>query len=199
MFPDALFRLTDKERTVYLTFDDGPHPQATEHVLNVLAQKQVRATFFVLGRNMKAHPQQAERIQAEGHTLANHGMDHLHAWKVSTAHYVNDVRKGRALTDSSLFRPPYGMLRYGQYRQLKRTENIVFWDVLSGDFDPRIDGDQVVRNVTDNVRNGSIIVMHDSAKALPNLRSSLHRIIDQLGEKGYGFGTLAHAMQTKIV
>ena len=191
IFPEATFRMSELEKTVYLTFDDGPHPEATPFVLNVLQKYNVKATFFLLGKNAKAQPVLVERLRSEGHVIGNHGMNHLNGWFTGLDDYLKDAEEGRKTTGSNLFRPPYGKLNIGQYRKLKETEQIVFWDVISGDFDEVIDGKRVTGNVMNHVRNGSIIVMHDSAKALNNLKSSLSEIIEQLSEKGYRFSTIA--------
>jgi peptidoglycan/xylan/chitin deacetylase (PgdA/CDA1 family) len=118
-------------------------------------------------------------------------MNHLNGWSTNVDNYLKDVEEGRKVTGSKLFRPPYGKLNIGQYKRLKETEQIVFWDVISGDFDQIIEGKRVINNVIEHVRNGSIIVMHDSAKALNNLKSSLSEIIVQLSEKGYRFSTIS--------
>lgn len=117
-------------------------------------------------------------------------MNHLDGWTTSTERFTRDVEEGKRIVESKLFRPPYGKLTLSQYRKINQTEDIVFWDVISGDFDETIDADQVFTNVVDNVRNGSIIVMHDSHKAMRNMQGSLARIIEELKKKGYAFGLL---------
>ena len=190
LFPEATFRMQNNEKVVYLTFDDGPHPEATAYALDVLKKHDIKATFFVLGKNVEQHPELMSRIEIEGHSVGNHGMSHLNGWNTSVEDYLNDVEKGKSVCKSNLFRPAYGKLTYRQYKTLKETEQIILWDIISGDFDSVIDGEQVVANVVNNARNGSIIVMHDSAKAFNNLRLSLNEIIEQLGEKGYRFSTI---------
>lgn len=182
--------MSPSEKTVYLTFDDGPNPEATPFVLEVLKKHAVEATFFLLGKNALAHPALVDRIREEGHSVGNHGMNHLDAWTTGLKEYVDDVRAGKEATGSNLFRPPYGKLKPSQYKALKETEKIVFWDVIAGDFDQAIAGNKVKANVLENVRNGSIIVMHDSEKAFNNLKASLDGTIEQLSEKGYRFGTI---------
>ena len=179
------------EKTVYLTFDDGPHPEVTSYALDVLNAHGVKATFFLLGKNAKAHPALVGRIKQEGHALGNHGMNHLNGWTTKLGDYLKDVEEGRKIIGSRLFRPPYGRLSLSQYHALKQEEQIVFWDVISGDFDGNISEKRVIANVIGSIRNGSIIVMHDSAKAFNNLKASLSEIIEQLSEKGYTFGTIA--------
>lgn len=131
-----------------------------------------------------------EKVRLKGHTIGNHGMHHLDGWTSSTDRFELDVLEGKKITKSNLFRPPYGKLSLSQYRRIKQTEEIVLWDVISGDFDRTINAEQVLTNVVDNVRNGSIIVMHDSEKAKENMAGSLSLIIEELKIRGYEFGLL---------
>lgn len=198
MYSDAIFRGSKHKKTVYLTFDDGPDPEATDFVLDVLKLNGIKATFFVLGKNVLKHPETVERLKSEGHQLANHGMNHLNGWSTACTDYTKDVMDGKQVVGSNIFRPPYGRLSPSQYAKLRKSEKIVFWDVVSGDFDTTINGTQVVDNVVSNVRNGSIIVMHDSMKALPNVKASLGEVIGQLSDKGYSFATLDALLDDKI-
>lgn len=190
LFKEAVFRLNPSEKTVYLTFDDGPHPEATPFVLSVLKSHSVKATFFVLGKNAEKHPDIVREIRAEGHQVGNHGMNHLNGWNTSNSLYAEDVALGKAISASNLFRPAYGKLTRAQYKLLAPTEKVVFWDVISGDFDEKTDSKTVVKNVLNNTRAGSVIVMHDSKKAMNNLSGSINEIIVKLKEKGYQFGVL---------
>ncbi len=175
---------------MYLTFDDGPQPKATEFVLSVLEEHRIKATFFMLGKNVQKQPALVEKVRKGGHTVANHGMNHMNGWATPLDTYLKDIEEGKRLTNSSLFRPPYGRLTLSQYKNLKGKNQIIFWDVISGDFDPSTDISTVKGNVVNNVRNGSVIVMHDSLKAMNNLEGSLWGIIDELKNKGYTFGLL---------
>jgi len=190
LFKEALFRKDPYEKKIYLTFDDGPHSEATEFVLSVLEEEGVKATFFMLGKNVKLHPGLVARTRKAGHTIANHGMEHLNGWNTKDQSYHENCKSGSEMVSSKLFRPPYGKLKLSQYKMLKEDNQLVFWDVISGDFDQTIGPDVVRKNVVKSVRNGSIIVMHDSAKALQNLRESLRYIIVQLKAEGYEFDSL---------
>lgn len=190
IYSEAIFRKGTDQKKVYLTFDDGPHPEATPAALRVLKSHGVKATFFVLGNNAKQHPELMDSLRAEGHQIGNHGMNHLNGWQTSTEVYVEDMRAGKAETKSDLFRPAYGKLTLGQYNEIKKTNQIVLWDVISGDFDQFVTVDKVVENVLDNVRNGSVIVMHDSEKAYNNMIGSLDKIIEKLKKEGFEFDLL---------
>ena len=132
----------------------------------------------------------AEQIRKEGHAIGNHGMQHLSGWTTPTNKYVDGVLKAKEILNTSLFRPPYGRLGISQYNKLKTSEEIVFWDVIAGDFDQNQSPKKVKDNVLNNVRNGSIILMHDNQESLSNLRDSLKETVQELKKKGYSFGKL---------
>jgi len=185
LYPKAMFKGDADSESVFLTFDDGPHPEATPFVLDTLAGAGVKATFFLLGKNVERHPHLVERIRQEGHTIGNHGHAHLDGWKTSSRAYLDDFEQGMAVTGSKLFRPAYGRITPTQYKAISLQSKVVLWDVLSGDFDPSITPEKCVLNVERHVRNGSIIVMHDSQKALTNLKGSLKPLIQSMKRLGY--------------
>jgi len=187
LLPSAVFNMPDQK--VYLTFDDGPDLKVTSQVLDILAKENVSATFFLLGRNAEAQPELLDRIRAEGHSIGNHGYDHLDGWNISGQRFRSNVTKGAQVTGSDLFRPPYGRVWPWQLAKLRNVETIM-WSVLSGDFDVSLEPEQVVRNVVDHTEPGSIIVLHDSKKAKSNVLASLPSIISELKAKGFSFGKL---------
>lgn len=167
--------------SVFLTFDDGPHPIATPFVLDVLAQFQAKATFFCIGKNVLLEPEIYKRIHQEGHSIGNHTQHHLNAWKVSNKRYLNDVEIAKKHIQSSLFRPPYGKIKNLHAKRLmhgKQPMNIIMWDVLSGDFDPKISKEQCWENVSNNIEPGSIVVFHDSQKAFEKLSFVLPKLLE---------------------
>lgn len=180
-----------KSKTVYLTFDDGPVPGVTDKVLDILSDYQIKATFFCIGDNVVKHNNLFLRIQNEGHAIGNHTFHHLNGWKTENALYVNDVFSCAEKVETQLFRPPYGRIGFNQIQELKRHFTIVMWDVLSGDFDTTIDADACYRNVVDNVDDGSVIVFHDSLKALDRVLPALPKVIDTLLQQGYHFEPIA--------
>jgi peptidoglycan-N-acetylglucosamine deacetylase len=191
LYPEALFRMrAPKTKDVYLTFDDGPCPQVTPFVLDVLAEEQVPATFFLLGKNAEQHPQLLERIRAEGHAVGNHGQEHINGWSTSTDAYVQNWERAVPLLGERHFRPPYGRITPAQYSALRPRTTICLWDVISGDFDASLTPEQCLDNVVKNVRQGSIIVMHDSLKARTNVESSLKPIIRSIKAAGYALNKL---------
>jgi peptidoglycan/xylan/chitin deacetylase (PgdA/CDA1 family) len=205
IYPKLLWSKNTSGKTVYLTFDDGPIPNVTEFVLNTLKNFQIKATFFCIGDNIKKHPEIFQRAKSEGHAIGNHTFNHLKGWATDDEIYIDNFWKCQELTETNLFRPPYGRIKKSQINKLVDgwrlkveygldTENhqlqIVMWDVLSGDFDTGISAEQCYQNVITNVRNGSIIVFHDSLKAWERLEYALPKTIAFLKEKGYRFELL---------
>ena len=173
------------EKHVYLTFDDGPTPEITEWVLKQLDAHQAKATFFCLGNNVKAFPELYAEILSRGHAVGNHSWSHKKGFRTSVRSYVEDVDRAAGLIHSDLFRPPYGRILPAQVRALKKKYRIIMWSVLSVDYNAGISGEQVVRNVLENVRPGSVIVFHDSVKASKNLFAALPRVLEFLQREGY--------------
>ena len=187
VFRSLTWELPAEDKTVYLTFDDGPTPEVTEWVLEQLDAYGAKATFFCLGCNVKKHPDIFKKIQAAGHGVGNHSWSHLKGFRSSASSYTKDVNRASELIDSKLFRPPYGRILPGQVRRLRERYRIIMWSVLSVDYDRKVSGRQVVRNVLENVRPGSIIVFHDSVKASKNLYHALPEVMEQMTSEGYTF------------
>lgn len=192
VFPAYTWRMPDRDKAVYLTFDDGPHPAITPWVLDQLRQYGAAATFFCIGRNVEQHPDVYQQILAEGHTTGNHTYSHPNGWRVARTDYLQDVTRASTVIDSSLFRPPYGRLKKKQAAGLTeamRKENIkvVMWDVLSADFDQSISPEQCAGIVLRHVRPGSIVVFHDSEKAFRNLQFALPHVLEKLESRGFQF------------
>ncbi|MBD5179894.1 MAG: polysaccharide deacetylase family protein [Bacteroidales bacterium] len=191
LFPEAIWRIKSRgRRVVYLTFDDGPIPEVTPWVLDTLDSYGVKATFFLVGDNVKRHPELLEEIRSRGHSFGNHTMHHLQGLKSTRKAYLRDITEADNLIDSPLFRPPHGLLWGGQARAIKRKYNLIMYDIITRDYDRSLSPERVLDNVKRYVRNGSIIVFHDSLKSEPNLRYALPRAIEWLKEQGYEFEKL---------
>lgn len=188
LFPEAVWRLKRKRRKViYLTFDDGPIPEVTPWVLDVLDKYDIKATFFMVGDNVRRHPELLEEVRRRGHSYGNHTMHHLPGFKVTTHRYMRDITEADELIDSVLFRPPHGIMRWAQAKAIRDHYNIVMYDVVTRDYAQRITPEEVLRNVKRYTRNGSIIVFHDSLKSERNLRAVLPQAIEWLKDQGYVF------------
>lgn len=187
LFPEALWRLNRRQKVVYLTFDDGPIPEVTPWVLDTLDHYGIHATFFCVGENVRRNPDLFAELRRRGHSVGNHTMSHVQSSMVTTRTYLRNVKEAELLIGSTLFRPPHGIMRWGTARLLKNHYNIVMYDLVTRDYNRKLTGEQVLRNVKRYARNGSIIVFHDSLKAEANMKYSLPRAIEWLLEQGYGF------------
>jgi peptidoglycan/xylan/chitin deacetylase (PgdA/CDA1 family) len=176
----------EAEPSVYLTFDDGPHPKATPFVLDELAKHNAKATFFCIGKNVAEHPYIYARILDEGHTVANHTNNHLNGWRTNTEDYLNNIRTAAGRIDSKLFRPPYGKIKMAQATVLMQAGwKICMWDVLSADFDLSATPEQCLGNVMRHVQPRSIVLFHDSEKAWPRMSYALPRFLKYCKEQNW--------------
>lgn len=196
LLPNYIWDIPSDKKEIYLTFDDGPTPEVTEWVLELLKTYNAKATFFCIGNNVEKYPSVFQAVVKEGHFIGNHTYNHLKGWKHKTKAYLNDIQiaeqvfKSQNIT-TSLFRPPYGKLKPKQGKGLhKLGYKIVMWDVLSFDWDKNVSREQCLKNVLDNTTSGSIIVFHDSIKAKYNLEYTLPRVLEHYATKGYTFKTI---------
>jgi len=179
-----------KEKLLYLSFDDGPHPRITPLVLDELKRYGAKATFFCIGKNVAAYPDIYKRIIEEGHYVGNHSYSHFNGWKTADQVYLNDIADAKKYIDSNLFRPPYGKISFFQLAQLSLPRfdlKPIMWSVLSGDFDNKISREKCLRNVVDNAKEGSIVVFHDSEKAFERMTFALAGTLKHFADKGYSF------------
>lgn len=187
LFPGGHFRLPGDGRRVYLTFDDGPVPEVTPRLLDLLDSYGIKATFFMVGDNARRYPALVEEVRRRGHDIGNHTMHHLQGAKVSTMRYLRDVEEADRLLNTPLFRPPHGWLRPRQARAMVKKYRLVMYDLVTRDYSRRLTAADVVNNVRRLSRPGSIIVFHDSLKSLPRLFDALPPSIEWLREQGYTF------------
>jgi len=192
LFPKILFWVKPRgeEHVVYLTFDDGPNPEATGFVLDCLAKYEAKATFFTVGENVERYPEIMQRIREEGHTSGHHTNKHLNALHTSKAEYLADVEIAASKNPSPFFRPPYGKLTLPVYQALKNKYRIVLWDIISEDYDENYTAEECIEKVLRQVRPGSIVVLHDNPKCLEKVKVILPEILERLKKSGYSFGSL---------
>jgi peptidoglycan/xylan/chitin deacetylase (PgdA/CDA1 family) len=186
-YRDYVWSIDTKQKELFLTFDDGPHPEITPFVLDTLAAYGAKATFFCIGKNVAAYPDVYQRIIDEGHAVGNHTYHHLNGWDSGNMPYWRDVLQTGQLVASNLFRPPYGKIKRSQAKALKNRYHIVMWDVLTWDFQQETSKEQVLQNATGHAEPGSIIVFHDSEKAWNNLSYALPQTLRHFTEKGFAF------------
>lgn len=186
LFPEAIWRVKKRKRKVaYITFDDGPIPEVTPWVLDTLDRYGVKATFFFVGDNVRKYPHLYEEVKRRGHSYGNHTMHHLQGFKTTRLRYMRDITEADGLIDSTLFRPPHGLMRWSQAKAIKNHYNIVMYDLVTRDYSIKMSPEEVFRNVRRYARNGSIIVFHDSLKAERNMKEVLPRAIEWLQNEGY--------------
>lgn len=190
IYCNVLWRLPRTNKTVYLTFDDGPVPFYTECVLDILEQHGVKATFFCVGENIEKHPEVFKKLRTLGHSIGTHTHNHIKGWSTNFITYYKNIRKAAELAHSKLFRPPHGQIKLLPAFVLSTRYKIVMWDVLSKDYSEELTPEECFDNVRHYVRNGSIIVFHDSQKAHKNLMYALPKTIEYLKAKGYSFALL---------
>lgn len=189
-YPGLTWNKSRAERSIYLTFDDGPIPEVTPFILKTLAQFEAKATFFCIGDNVQKHRDIFEQVKAGGHTIGNHTFNHLHGWDTLDKVYLQNTTECNELVKAKLFRPPYGRAKKSQFAILKKQYEVIMWDVLSGDFDPNLSPQKCYQNIVDKSSNGSIIVFHDSLKAFPRTRYALPKALEYWQNKGYQFKSL---------
>lgn len=187
LFPEGAWRIQKKKKSVYLTFDDGPIPDVTPWVLDLLDKYDIKATFFCVGENVMRNPEIFEEVKRRGHSVGNHTYNHLQGSKVTTRSYLRNVMEADKLIQSSLFRPPHGLIRWKQAKSLKDHFLIVMYDLITRDYSKKLNGEQVFKNVKRFARKGSIIVFHDSLKAEKNMKYALPKSIEWLKAEGYTF------------
>ena len=187
LFPKAIWRMDPTEKAVYLTFDDGPIPEATPYILDTLKEHGVKATFFMVGDNVRKYPELLERIKEEGHQVGNHTNNHLGAFKHWTVTYIINTFKANELIHAHLFRPPHGVMRWSEYYWLRKEFRIIMWDLVTRDYSKWMTAEDVLNNVKLYARNGSIITFHDSLKSIDKLHYALPEAIKWLKEEGYAF------------
>ncbi len=183
VMPSLIWNLEGSD-AVYLTFDDGPTPGVTEWVLETLERYGAHATFFCLGKNVEQHPETFAKILAAGQGVGNHTYSHQKGWRMSVQRYVEDVDFAAQLIPGDLFRPPYGRITPAQARVLGERYHLIMWDVLSRDYSSWVSPRRCVKNVTRHVREGSIVVFHDSQKSARRMKYALPRVLDYIYNKG---------------
>lgn len=200
MFPNYIWDIASANKTIYLTFDDGPTPEITNWTLNTLNKFNAKATFFCIGNNIEKHPVIFQNILEEGHSIGNHTHNHIKGWKTKTEAYLSNISKAQKIIHSkkndsdntiNLFRPPYGKITTKQGNSLiNKGYKIIMWDILSFDWDDKVSKETCLNNVIKKTTNGSIIVFHDSVKASKNLQYVLPKVLEHFSHLNYKFSAI---------
>ena len=187
LYPKALWRMDRHEKAVYLTFDDGPIPEATPFILDTLDQFQIKATFFMVGDNAQKYPHLLAEVRRRGHRIGNHTFNHIGGLRWWSWQYLRNAQKANELLHTDLFRPPHGWMKPLQYWRLRRHYRIIMWDLVTRDYSRHLNAEDILANVKRYARNGSIITFHDSIKSIDKLKSALPAALQWLRDEGYQF------------
>lgn len=187
LYPKALWRMDRHQKAVYLTFDDGPIPEATPFILDTLDRLGIKATFFMVGDNVRKYPHLYEEVLRRGHRIGNHTYHHVGGFRWHSRDYLANAEQANELLHTDLFRPPHGWMKPMQYARLQRRYRIVMWDLVTRDYSRLLTAEDVVNNVKRYARNGSIITFHDSCKSIDKLKSALPEALQWLLDQGYEF------------
>lgn len=193
IFSDLVWDIPTKDKTLYLSFDDGPVPHLTDYILDQLQEYDAKATFFCVGDNIRKHPDLAEKIVSHGHTLGNHTYNHLKGWTTPNEIYEQNTEHCQAQIaqfqqqSKPLFRPPHGQISINQIRLLKQKYRIIMWDVLAYDFDNSQSAQKSLQKSIKHTKSGSIVVLHDNYKAEEKLKYLLPRYLKHFNKKGFSF------------
>jgi peptidoglycan/xylan/chitin deacetylase (PgdA/CDA1 family) len=198
LFPNYVWGFSSKDKTIYLTFDDGPTAEITLWILNLLKQYNAKATFFCIGENIEKHPKVFNTILNEGHTIGNHTQNHINGWRTGTKTYLENTEKAQKTITSTiaknntvtqkLFRPPYGKIRPSQAKSLILLDyKIIMWSVVTYDWEENLSKEKCFKNAINKTKPGEIIVFHDSLKASENMKYALPKTLEYFSKKGYEF------------
>ncbi|HVN56720.1 MAG TPA: polysaccharide deacetylase family protein [Bacteroidales bacterium] len=181
-YPGGIFRFGSERKALCITFDDGPHPDSTGRLLEVLRRYDVPAVFFCNGKAAEKHPNIIAEIRAAGHVTGNHGYEHIDGFHSNKKAYLGNAEKAEPFTSPRIFRPPFGRLTPCQYRSLAKKYDLVFWDIMPYDFDKNISPGKSYRILRQNLRPGSVIVFHDTPS------SHVHIYLDDFIRHALGLG-----------
>lgn len=184
LLPGFIWDFPDEKDGIFLTFDDGPTPEVTQWVLDILDKYNAKATFFCLGKNVELFPHIFEEIICRGHAVGNHSYNHIKGWGTATEEYMRNIESAGSIIKSNLYRPPYARISLSQARALKEKYHTIMWSIISRDYNRNISGDECAHNVIPHLQPGAIIVFHDSIKCSPNLTVALPQVLEAIKAKG---------------
>lgn len=190
LMPAITWRMPQEGKSIYLTFDDGPHPEITEWVMDELEKYNAKATFFCVGDNVRKFPETFGNLLQRGHRIGNHTYNHLNGWATDNPTYLDNIEQCDEYTHSNLFRPPYGKIGIRQFRAVRKKYRIIYWSILSRDFEATLDVEESLAYMLEHTTDGSIVLFHDSVKAEKNMKELLPRFLQHFSQQGYRFVTL---------
>ena len=191
LFPSLIWKINSSKKEVFITFDDGPTPEFTQWILNLLNSLDIKSTFFCVGEKAKRHPNIISEILQKGHSIGNHTFSHKNGWFLTLDSYVKEIEKcSNFVNKTNLFRPPYGKIYPWQIKKIIQNYKIIMWDILSFDFKKNQTAEKFQNNILDNIESGSIIVFHDNKLSEKILKENLEEVLRKIRKKGFSFSTL---------
>ena len=191
LFPSLIWKINSSKKEVFITFDDGPTPEFTQWILNLLNSLDIKSTFFCVGEKAKRHPNIISEILQKGHSIGNHTFSPKNGWVLTLDSYVKEIEKcSNFVNKTNLFRPPYGKIYPWQIKKIKQNYKIIMWDILSFDFKKNQTSEKFQNNILDNIERGSIIVFHDNKLSEKILKDNLEDVLRKIRKKGFSFSTL---------
>ena len=184
-----LWGFSISKKSIYLTFDDGPHPEITPWILDYLTQEKIHATFFCVGDNVRKYPEIYARILKDGHAVGNHTMYHNKASISQKKEYFDSINKASDFIETTLFRPPYGRLPITWENAISKKYKIVMWSWLSYDFDKNISVETILKKAK-KIKSGDILVLHDNPKISEKQKDLLPQLIKELKLANFTFETI---------
>jgi peptidoglycan/xylan/chitin deacetylase (PgdA/CDA1 family) len=181
-----IWGFSSSKNSVYLTFDDGPHPEITPWILNLLQKENIKATFFCVGDNVKKYPEILNQILSEGHRIGNHSMYHKNAFKTTKDDYLDSINLAEKYISSNLYRPPYGRLPYIWEAEILKKFKLVMWTWLSYDYDDKVSVNRILKKAK-KIKSGDILVLHDNPKIKERQKILLPSLILLLKKKSFKF------------
>jgi peptidoglycan/xylan/chitin deacetylase (PgdA/CDA1 family) len=176
--------------SVYLTFDDGPTPECTEWILQLLSEKNIKATFFCVGTNVKMHPELLDQMRSQGHVIGNHTMRHEKGTQTDKATYLQSIEEASEYIDSKLFRPPYGRIPMSYTKEVRKKYQIVMWTWLSYDYHNEVSAADILKRA-ETIKAGDILVLHDNCKSFEKLKEVLPDLLELIRAKGLKFAPIS--------
>ncbi|MNK09775.1 Peptidoglycan-N-acetylglucosamine deacetylase [compost metagenome] len=184
VLPRLRWRFPVSKPVVFITFDDGPNPEITPFVLDLLKQYNWKATFFCVGQNVLKYPELFQRILSEGHQVGNHTLKHLNSIKTENAVYLESFQAFEEVFRTKLFRPPYGRIKPSVAKEIGKTHRIIMWSWLSYDYDLTVSNERILSEAK-RIKKGDILVLHDNAKIAERQQQLLPRLFELLKENGF--------------
>jgi peptidoglycan-N-acetylglucosamine deacetylase len=183
-------QLSNCNKVIYLTFDDGPEPNITEFIIHTLNRYNAKATFFCTGHNFEKYPDLVELIKNNGHTFGNHTYSHIDGLKVDSKTYIDEVNRTKKIIQTNLFRPPWGALSIRNFLKIRKNNKIIMWDISSSDTIDNTKWDKICHKMIKKTRPGSIILFHFSLEHALGTKQILPLYVDKIYKLGYNFESI---------